>query len=480
MKSFFLIIIVLLSVSLFTSCKHDNKQPNIVVVLCDDLGYGDLSTFGHPVIQTPNLDQLAEKGIKFTNCYSAAPVCSPSRVGLLTGRSPNKGGVYDFIPGIKKSPDCRDLVHLQASEQTIPAMLKAAGYATCLSGKWHCSSRFNSDAQPTPGYFGFDHWFATHNNAVPSHKNPRNFIRNGKKVGELKGFSCQIVANEAIQWLTDKKDDKPFYLQVCFHEPHEPIASPKDLVEKYLPQSENENQAEYFANVENMDKATGRLIQFLEENYSDNTLVFFTSDNGPETLNRYYRATKSYGSPGNLKGMKLWTNEAGFHVPGILYWMGKSTFNGTSDAIVSSLDLMPTFAELSGATLPNRTLDGESITSLIKIGEKERVKPLIWAFYDAINEHRVAMRIDDWKIMCRLKIDTAYLCHIHNLCEGNEKLVKEAEMTDFELYNMKDDRGETVNVAMQYPEVFNKMKLQFESEYSDLLKDSYVWKRESK
>jgi len=274
MKQNFSLVILLLIILTLTACNQEEKQPNIVVILCDDLGYGDLGIFGHPIIQTPNLDELAEKGMKFTNCYSAAPVCSPSRAGLLTGRSPNKAGVYDFIPSPKKSEDCRDLVHLQANEQTIPAMLKAAGYATCLSGKWHCSSRFNSDAQPKPGYFGFDHWFSTHNNAAPCHKNPNNFVRNGKEVGEIEGFSCQIVAKEAIQWLTDKKNDKPFYLQVCFHEPHEPIASPQDLVKKYLPQSENENQAEYFANVENMDKASGSLIQFLEENYGDNTLVF--------------------------------------------------------------------------------------------------------------------------------------------------------------------------------------------------------------
>lgn len=479
MKNYIFIITVLVFTSMFTSCEQEDTKPNIVVILCDDLGYGDLSTFGHPVIQTPNLDQLAEKGIKFTDCYSAAPVCSPSRAGLLTGRSPNKAGIYDFIPSPKKSPDCRDLVHLQAHEQTIPAMLKQVGYSTCLSGKWHCSSRFNSDAQPKPGYFGFDHWFSTHNNAAPSHENPNNFVRNGQEVGEIKGFSCQIVANEAIQWLKDKKEDNPFYLQVCFHEPHEPVASPKDLVDKYMPQAVSEEQAEYFANVENMDKAAGRLIKFLEENYGENTLIYFSSDNGPETLNRYYRAKHSYGSPGKLKGMKLWTNEAGFRVPGILCWLGNKTFNGTTDAIVSSLDLMPTFAELSGATLPKVVLDGQSITKLIKTGKQKREKPLIWAFYDAINDHRVAMRVDDWKILCRLKTDTAYLGHIHNLYEGNEKLVKEAKMVDFELYSMKNDMGETNDVAQQYPEVFHQMVKEFKAEYAALLKDSYIWKREN-
>lgn len=473
----FLVTIFSLSVVLL-SCRKKETQPNIVVILCDDLGYGDLSTFGHPIIETPNLDKLASDGIKFTSFYSAAPVCSPSRAGLLTGRSPNRAGIYDFIPGPKKSEDLRDLVHLQEHEQTIPAMLKTVGYSTCLSGKWHCSSRFNSVEQPTPDRFGFDHWFATHNNAVPSHENPKNFVRNGKDVGEIEGFSCQIVIDEAVRWLKNKETDNPFYLQVCFHEPHEPVASPLGLVEKYMPKSETENQAQYFANVENMDLAVGRLVKYLEQNHDENTLIIFSSDNGPETLNRYSRAKRSYGSPGELKGMKLWTSEAGFRVPGIARWIGKPTFKGTSDAVVSSLDFMPTFAELSGATLPDRTLDGESITSLIETGQKERTKPLTWAFYNALNEHRVAMRTDDWKILCRLKSDTTYLPMINNLYKGNEAFVKEAELTDFELYNMKEDIREAENVASKHPEVFNEMKTLLKSEYAELLEGSHIWTRD--
>lgn len=478
MKLLRIITISLLLSSLFFACtKEEDSQPNIVVILCDDLGYGDLSTFGHPVIETPNLDQLAEDGMKFTSFYSAAPVCSPSRAGLLTGRSPNRAGIYDFIPGPKRSEDCRELVHLQAGEKTIPAMLKQAGYSTCLSGKWHCSSYFNSDKQPTPGYFGFDHWFATHNNAAPSHENPKNFVRDGKEVGELKGFSCQLVVDEALNWLKEKDNDNPFYLQVCFHEPHEPVASPQNLVEKYLPKAENENQAQYFANVNNMDLAVGRLVSYLKENYGDNTLIVFSSDNGPETLNRYSRAKRSYGSPGELKGMKLWTTEAGFRVPGILYWLGKETFHGTSEAVVSSLDFMPTFAEIAGAALPDVELDGQSMMPLIETGKMHREKPLTWAFYNALNDHRVAMRTDDWKIMARLKNDSTYLPQLNNIYAGNEATVKNADLVDFVLYDMKNDVAEASDVSGQYPEVFEQMKEQLKTEYANLLDGSFVWVR---
>ncbi|HUX59322.1 MAG TPA: sulfatase-like hydrolase/transferase [Bacteroidales bacterium] len=471
------IILLIISPILFFGRKEKEKT-NIVVLLCDDLGYGDLSSFGHPVIQTPNLDKLASEGIKLTNFYSAAPVCSPSRAGLLTGRSPNRAGIYDFIIGgnIKRDDD-KDLVHLQVNEETIPARLKSVGYSTCLVGKWHCSSLFNSPKQPQPDHFGFDHWFATQNNAAPSHENPNNFVRDGKEVGEIKGFSCQIIVDEAMDWLKNKGNDNPFYLQVCFHEPHEPIASPQSLVQKYLPFSKNEDQAQYFANVENMDKAVGRFLDYLRENVKGNTLIVFSSDNGPETLNRYARAKRSYGSPGKLKGMKLWTNEAGFRVPGIIYWMGKSTFKGTSDVAISSLDFLPTFCEIAGAELPKRPIDGESFTSFLKDGEFKRTKPLIWSFYNALNDHIVAMRDGDWKIMANLKNDTTYLPKLENIYDGNEALVKKAKLTDFVLFNLKKDISEFENAASMNPALFEEMKKQLIVEYQKLLADSYIWKR---
>ena len=139
-----------------------DARPNVIVILCDDLGFGDLGCNGHPHIQTPNLDRLATEGIRFTNFYSAAPVCSPSRVGLMTGRSPNRAGVYDWIPEAKANgeakPDARDLVHMQLHEGTLPQLLKTAGYATCMAGKVHCNSVFNNAAQPQLGAAGCDHW----------------------------------------------------------------------------------------------------------------------------------------------------------------------------------------------------------------------------------------------------------------------------------------------------------------------------------
>ena len=141
------------------------------MILCDDLGYGDLHCYGHPTIETPRLDQLAASGIRFTDFYSCAPVCSPSRVGLLTGRSPNRAGVYDWIPESSARSD-RPMVQMRPQEMTVAELLKGSGYATCMAGKWHCNAQFNAPEQAQPGDQGFDHWLATQNNAAPSHENP--------------------------------------------------------------------------------------------------------------------------------------------------------------------------------------------------------------------------------------------------------------------------------------------------------------------
>ena len=454
------------------------ERPNIVVLLCDDLGYGDLSCYGHPVIETPNLDRLAAQGIRLTSCYSAAPVCSPSRVGLLTGRSPNRAGVYDWIPPAnREQANLRDEVHMRRGESTIPLLLRESGYQTCLVGKWHCNSRFNSAAQAQPNAAGFDHWFATQNNARPSHKNPQNFVRNGESVGPLKGFSAELIVEEAVQWLAKIESDRPFYLQVCFHEPHEPVASPPELVEKYKSKSRNEDEAQYFANVENVDRAVGRLTRYLSrKGLSSNTLVVFTSDNGPETLNRYRNANRSYGSPGALKGMKLWTTEAGFRVPGILHWPAVIKQGLTSDRIVSSLDFLPTFCALAGSPLPKRTLDGTDISGLLRGQGFIRTKPLLWCYYNALNERRVALRSGDWKILAALQHQGQPLPKLTNIHSGNRQTVAEATLADFELYHLAD-LAEAVEVSKVYPQRFAGMKQELEKHYRELLRDSHIWNR---
>lgn len=458
-------------------------RPNVLVILCDDLGYGDLGCNGHPIVRTAHLDQLAAGGLRLTSFYSAAPVCSPSRVGLLTGRSPNRAGVYDWIPaaGPEQSarPDAREQVHLRSSEATLPGLLRAAGYATCLAGKWHCNSRFNSPDQPQPDAAGFEHWFATQNNAGPSHRNPTNYVRNGKPLGELSGFSCQLVADEICSWLRERQqsgESEPFFAMAAFHEPHEPVQSPAELVELYRPLSHSDEEAQYYANVHNVDLAVGRLVAVLDElKLRENTLIVFTSDNGPETLNRYKGAQRSWGRTGILRGMKLHTHDGGLHVAGIMNWPAGIRAGRTESVAVSSLDLLPTVLELSGVQQPEgRVLDGISLAGLLRQELiPERPRPLLWVYYNAVNECRVAMRHGRWKVLARLNSGT--VPRLENLTPETAAVVRAAELTDVLIYDLEADPGETRNLAGRGLSEEAALVDLLKSEYQQLVSDSPAW-----
>ncbi|MCA9064078.1 MAG: sulfatase-like hydrolase/transferase, partial [Planctomycetaceae bacterium] len=456
------------------------RKPNIIFVLCDDLGWGDLSIHGHPVITTPHIDGLARGGIRFTNFYSAAPVCSPSRVGLMTGRSPNRAGVYDWIPPAGQArSDAREQVHMRREELTIPQLLKTAGYATCMAGKWHCNSAFNSPTQPQPGDAGFDHWLATQNNAGPSHENPANYVRNGQAVGKIDGYSCQIAASEVISWIQHQQkssNEQPFFAYLAFHEPHEPVASPPELVAHYRPHCISEDQAQFFANVHNVDLAVGRVLESLQElQIRNQTLVVFSSDNGPETLNRYRTANRSWGVTGHLRGMKLHTHDGGFHVAGIMNWPAGIPAGVVCDQPASSLDLLPTFAELAGATLPSgRQFDGMSLAEFFRSGGfPERSQPLVWAYYNAVNDARVAMRLGPWKVLARL--DRGSVPKLENLIPRTREQVANAALTDFEVYRVDRDPGETTNLAGRGDPEADLMTQRLDSEYRALVHDSPAW-----
>jgi arylsulfatase A len=446
------------------------SRPNFLVILCDDLGYGDLGCNGHPTIRTPYLDRLAAQGLRLTDCYAAAPVCSPSRAGLLTGRTPSRLGVYSWIPA--EHP-----MHLAREEITIATLLQKAGYRTAHVGKWHLNGRFPSDQQPQPGDHGFDHWFSTQNIAVPSHQNPTNFIRNGQAVGALKGFSCQLVTDEAIQWLKqDRARKSPFFLFVCYHEPHEPVASPPELVTQYLPQARNEDQAQYFANVANMDQAVGRLLAALDElKAADDTLVFFTSDNGPETLKRYPGAQRSYGSPGPLRGMKLHLYEGGIRVPGLLRWPGHVKPGQVSREPFTSLDLLPTFCQLAGVKIPaDRPIDGSNFLPILDGKPIERRTPLFWHYYRSIGEPKAALREGDWMILGHW--DQPVLPGSGAaLRPGDMEIIKRAKLKSFELYNLRTDLGETRDLASQEPERLRTMSKQLTDLYTQVIAEGRSW-----
>jgi arylsulfatase A len=444
------------------------ERPNIVVILCDDLGYGDLACYGHPSIKTPNLDKLAANGVRFTECYSAAPVCSSSRAGLMTGRTPSRMGVYDWIPA-------NHPMHLAKEEVTVASLLRQSGYATCHVGKWHLNGKFNSPEQPQPGDHGFDHWFSTQNNAGPSHKDPENFVRNGTPVGPQEGYSCDLVAGEAVRWLGELKDNsKPFFLLVCFHEPHEPVASPPDLVAQY-PDATKEGQAEYFANVMNMDRAVGKLLAKLDDlKLTEQTLVIFTSDNGPETLLRYPKGVHCHGSAGSLRGMKLHLYEGGIRVPGIMRYPRRIKAGQTSAEPICSLDFLPTFCELAGIKLPeNRTFDGTNLTPLFDGQPLARTSPLYWHYFRSIGEPKAALRVGDYVVLG--KWDGPQLGPGGSVHHGDCDVIKSAKLVGFALFNLKTDPSQQTDLGATEPDRLKELSALLVARYNEVQEEGRTW-----
>jgi len=232
------------------------------------------------------------------------------------------------------------------------------------------------------------------------------------------------------------------------------------------------DEAQYFANVANMDSAVGRLMATLKSMDIDkNTLVVFTSDNGPETLNRYRNAKRSYGTAQPLRGMKLWTTEAGFRVAGIMRWPAKIKAGQTVNHPVSALDFLPTFCELAKTKPPSDlALDGTSFLPALENKPIERQKPLIWVYYNATNERRVAMRDGDWKILAKLN-----LSKLRSVDNSNAAQVKAATLSDFQIFKITDDSGESQDLSASHPEKLSELKQRLTVFYRELVSDSHVW-----
>ena len=424
------------------------ERPNVVIFLADDLGYGDLGCYGHPVVKTPNLDRFATQGVRFTQCYSASAVCSPSRSAILTGRTPYRNGVYTWIPAGSD-------IHLRTSEVTLATLLRRAGYATCHIGKWHLNGLFNSKTQPQPGDHGFDWWMSTQNNAAPSHKDPNNFARNGQDVGPMEGYSAPLVVDEAVRWLTKERDKaKPFFLCVWTHEPHLPIEAAPELRNLYPDLVKSDpDKAQHHADVTQMDHAFGKLMKALDDlKLSGNTLVIFTSDNGPEG-NGVKGRTR--GSTGGLRGRKRSLYAGGIQVPGMIRWPGKAPASTTSDVPIIGSDLFPTVLAAAGAPVPkDRVLDGANILAALDGKPVERKVPMYWRYHGAPEPMKVALRDGDWKIMA------------------------DQGLTKFELYDLKADPRETTDLAAKEPERLQALQKTLRRLHDEIEREGPQWWRQ--
>lgn len=428
---------------------------NVVVLLADDLGFRDVSCYDGPV-QTPSIDALAQSGVRMTDFYSGCAVCSPSRATLLTGRHHIRAGVYSWInDGSQKS-------HLLRRETTLAEILSENGYRTAHVGKWHLGLPTPARDKPTPDEHGFDHWFATWNNASPSHRNPDNFIRNGQPVGKLEGYSCQIVADEAIDWLNQTKDSgKPFFLNVWFHEPHAPIAAPPSIVETYG--NPKEKGAIYSGTIDNTDRAIGRLVEHLETlGVRENTLIIYASDNGS------YRDDRT----GGLRGRKGVNWEGGIRVPGIFCWPSVIPAGKTLPVPAGLVDVLPTVCGLLGLGKPDVWLDGADLSPVLRgePGEWTRHQPLFWHLQKS--RPIVAMRDGDYSLVA----DPDYELSTSNMFE--EKWIpkiKSGGYTNFQLFNLKTDPAQTQNIADEYPELVERLKQQLLRINASVMADGADW-----
>ena len=394
------------------------RPPNIILIFCDDLGYGDLSCYGSQDNRTPRLDRMTDEGLRFTDFYVPAPLCTPSRAGLMTGCYPKRVGLdYGFRNGTLFPGDP---LGLNPEEITIPRLLKDRGYATKMVGKWHLGDQ----PEFLPEQFGFDSYFGIpfSNDMLPDHprqdeyKFPPLPLLRGKKVVETDPNQASITENyltECVDFIRDNKDG-PFFLYFAHMYVHLPIYAPF----KFLSQSQN---GPYGAAVEHIDHTTGVILDTLSElDIDEDTLVIFTSDNGSNARNG--------GSNGPLRGNKGSTWEGGMREPCIARWPGKISAGRTCSELATTMDFLPTFANLTGAQTPtDRNLDGHDIRSLL-FNNADSESPYQAFFYYRRNNLN-AVRCGDWKL------------HV------NENL----------LFNLQSDIGETKDVYKDHPNVVSRM-----------------------
>ena len=359
------ILLLLANGTAIANQERESKQrPNVVVLFADDLGSKDIGCYGGPV-KTPALDGLAAEGVRFTDFHSGCSVCSPSRAVLLTGRQHIRTGVYHVVD------DNSHDAHLLESEVTLAEVLKGAGYSTAHFGKWHLGLPYRGRDKPTLDEHGFDYWFATENNASPSHKNPVNFIRNGTPVGKIEGYASHIVVDDAIAWLDERRDPNvPFFFNIWLHEPHAITAAPDEIVSQYG--DLDDPGAIYSGTIDNTDRAIARLLAKLKEvDAPENTIIVYSSDHGS------YR----YDRNGILRGTKGSNFEGGTRAPGIFYWPGTIMKGHLEAEPAGMVDLLPTVCGLVGIDKPAGVhLDGSDLSALLTNRKNEftRHQPLFW------------------------------------------------------------------------------------------------------
>jgi arylsulfatase A-like enzyme len=420
------------------------ERPNIIFILADDMGYGDVGVYGQKLILTPTINQMAKEGTRFTDFYAGAPVCSPSRGSLLTGLNTGHAtirGNNTITGGIigNKGKQKVSRTNLSLQDYTIGNLLHDAGYTTSLVGKWHVDGY---DTLATPLQHGFDKftgWLVSYPETYASTYWPTKRYRNGKLVtieenlnGKRGYYETNICTDEALGFLSEQKDSsKPFFLMLNFNNPHSPLDVPDQAI--YANKDWPEDVKTYAAMIYYLDQSVAKIKDYLiKSGLSKNTIVFLASDNGPRSENTKQLAAVSdfFDSNGQLKGHKRDMYEGGIRVPFIVWSPYLKNLPKTSGVPAYFADIMPTFGEIAGKTLDHKT-DGVSIYSYMK-GKKSADKDrfLYWEFFE--NGFEQAVRYGKWKAVIR--------------------------KSKLELYNLQDDIAERNDIAGLHPDVVKQIE----------------------
>ncbi len=337
------------------------EKPNIIFILADDLGWGDLSCQGATDLKTPNIDNILNSGIRFTNFYSNSCVCSPSRASLLTGCYPDMVGV----PGLVRDTEKDNWGYLLPGVQFLPELLKKANYQTAIIGKWN----LGLESPNLPNDKGFDQFYGFLDDMMDDYythlRNGKNFMRINEQVVDPKGHATEIFTNWTLDYLQNQEDKKdPFFLYLAYNAPHVPIQPPKEWLDRVKKREPgiSEKRAKIVALIEHLDYNIGLILHKLESNHMlDNTLIIFTSDNGGQLL--------AGANNGPYRGGKQEMYEGGIREPAGLMWKNKIKPNQVSDNFVVMMDMLPTLCELTGVEV-DLPVDGMSIMPILR-GEKQ-------------------------------------------------------------------------------------------------------------
>ena len=409
------------------AAKTRGALPNFVFILADDLGYGDLSCYGHPTIMTPHLDRMAREGMRFTQFYSPAPMCAPSRGAILTGRLPIRTGITrNFFPWSQGG--------IPEGEITVADLLKKAGYATACIGKWHLGHlpRYLPTRHGFDGYFGIpysnDMSKATNPRAPWADRTPPTPLMRGEETIEREpdqSLLAQRYAKAAVEFIhKSTRAGRPFFLYLPHTYPHWPLSASAGF--------RGRSRAGLYGDaVEEIDWSAGEILRVLEETEAGrNTLVVFASDNGAES-----------GSAGPFRDGKVTTWEGGVRVPFLAWWPGKVPAGTVTPAFGTGMDLLPTFAKLAGAGLPEgRLLDGADLSPVL-LGNAAGREPLFFYYSD---EKVQAVRQGRWKL--------------HVAVNNRKTAPPPGEGEPPLLFDVEQDIGERRNVARAHPEIVKELE----------------------